>query len=396
MQKVYLGCFLSPSVELEYLQTSKNQYVISASTFQRALISSFKKLKDITIINAPDIGSWPKRSSWFHFKARKEILEGVSCTHVPFLNLTYYKQYSICNSLSNELNKWAKREHGDKLIIVYSLIYPYIKAAVNIKRNYPNTKICCIVLDLPEYFNDCNSLLSNLTSKTREIYKLTSEIDSFVLLTKQMSDVLNTQERPWLLMEGIYKPVDVEVQNKQTKTILYTGKLDSRFGLRDLVDSFLCISDKDARLWICGNGADQDYVEQATKIDPRITYYGVVRQDEVFKMQRQASILVNPRRPEGEYTKYSLPSKTMEYLASGTPTVMFHLPGMPNEYLPYIEIIDDKSPSGLKDSLEKMLACSQQELDEIGSKARDFIMRNKTADVQMKRFSQFIEEQYEK
>ena len=113
-------------------------------------------------------------------------------------------------------------------------------------------------------------------------------------------------------------------------------------------------------------------------------------------MQRQASILVNPRRPEGEYTKYSFPSKTMEYLASGTPTVMFHLPGMPNEYLPYIEIIDDKSPSGLKDSLEKMLACSQQELDEIGSKARDFIMRNKTADVQMKRFSQFIEEQYEK
>lgn len=396
MQKVYLGSFLSPDIELEYVQSYRNQYVISTSTFQRALISSFKKLKDISIINAPDIGSWPKRSSWLRFKARNEILEGVSCTHVPFINLTYYKQYSICNSLSKELDKWAKREHGDKLIIVYSLMYPYIKSAVNIKKKYPNTKICCIVLDLPEYFNDSNSLLSNFTSKTREIYKLTSEIDSFVLLTKQMSDVINTQERPWLLMEGVYKPVDVEDQQKHTKTILYTGKLDSRFGLRDLVDAFLSILDMDARLWICGNGADQDYVEQATKIDSRITYYGVVRQDEVFRMQRQASILVNPRRPEGEYTKYSFPSKTMEYLASGTPTVMFHLPGMPDEYLPYIKIIDDNSPSGLKDSLEKMLACSQQELDDIGSKARDFVMRNKTADIQMKRFSQFIEEHYEK
>lgn len=396
MEKLYLGSFLSLNIENEYCKNKDNQYVISATTFQRALVSNIKDLEDVTIINAPDIGSWPKRSSWFYFRRREELLEGVLCKHVSFINLTYFKRYSIYSSLYEEIEKWVKNKKGEKLIIVYSLIYSYIKAAVDIKRKYPGTKICCIVLDLPEYFGDSNSILSRLTSKKEDIYRLTSEIDSFVLLTKQMSQVLKTGERPWLLMEGIFKPIDVSEQVKQNKTILYTGKLDARFGLRELVDAFMSITDEDVRLWICGNGLDKDYVIDASLKDSRIKYYGVVRQEEIFKMQRQASILVNPRRPEGEYTKYSFPSKTMEYLASGTPTVMYHLPGMPDEYLPFVELVDEKSSTGLKDSIEKMLALTQQELDCFGEEARSFILNKKTAKIQMTRLKKFIKENYEK
>lgn len=396
MKKVYLGCFLSKSIEEDYLQTPKNQYVISTTTFQRALVSSLKDWDDISIINAPDMGSWPKRSSWLRFKGRNESIDDVQCTHVPFLNLTYFKQYSIYASLFRELDKWARKEKGEKLIIVYSLIHSYIKVAVDIKRKHPKTNICCIVLDLPEYFGDSSSLLSKVLSKTEDIYNLTSEIDSFVLLTEQMSEALNTKERPWLLMEGIYKPIEIPVQKKNPKTILYTGKLDARFGLRELVDSFMSIKDNEAKLWICGNGLDKDYVIDAMNKDSRIVYYGVVKQEEVFKMQRQASILINPRRPEGEYTKYSFPSKTMEYLASGTPTIMYRLPGMPDEYLPFIEIIDEKSPNGLRETLVKMLSLSQDELELLGARARDFILQNKTAEIQMNRFYKFIKKHHEK
>lgn len=396
MKKVYLGCFLTPNIEKEYCKESKNQYVISATTFQRAFLSFFKELGDVSIINAPDIGSWPKRSSWLNFTGGEDIYEGVPCRHVPFLNLTYFKRFSIYRSLYNALDKWASKDNDEKLIIVYSIMYPYIKAAVKIKKKYPNIKICCIVLDLPEYFGDTNTLMDKLTDKTRDIYKLTLEVDSFVLLTKQMAKALKIKDRPWILMEGIYKPNNIHGQGKISKTILYTGKLDARFGLRELVDSFINVSDKDAQLWICGNGLDKDYVIDASKKDSRIKYYGVVKQEEVFKMQQQAAILVNPRRPEGEYTKYSFPSKTMEYLASGTPTIMYHLPGMPDEYLPFVELINEKSPTGLRDSLEKMLTSSQKELDDFGAKARDFILQTKTANIQMVRFNQFIKMLYEK
>ena len=41
---------------------------------------------------------------------------------------------------------------------------------------------------------------------------------------------------------------------------------------------------------------------------------------------------MNPRSADAEYTKYSFPSKTIEYLATGVPVVMNRLPGIPEEY----------------------------------------------------------------
>ncbi len=396
MEKLFLGCFLSPTIEEQYVKDNKNQYVISATTFQRAMLSSINLFSDISIINAPDIGSWPYRSNWLRFRKRTEVIDGVKCRHVSFFNITYLKQICIYKSLFREIREWVTRNKTEKLIIVYSLLYPYLKAAIDIKRKYPGTKICCIVLDLPEFFNDKKTMLSKFFDKTNEIYNLTKEIDSFVLLTKQMADVLKTNNRPYMILEGIYQNRYVPKQNKCPKSILYTGKLDARFGLKELVKAFMDINDKDAQLWICGTGIDKEYVIESTLKDSRIKYYGLVRQNIVFKMQKQASILVNPRRPEGEYTKYSFPSKTMEYLASGTTTVMYHLPGLPDEYLPFIKIIDADSESGLKDILISLLSTSSVELNEFGANARNFILNNKTSEIQMNRLNQFIEKNYEK
>ena len=70
----------------------------------------------------------------------------------------------------------------------------------------------------------------------------------------------------------------------------------------------------------CGY-VDLDLIESLLKKlqkDKRIIYWGVVEQKHVFEMQQQATLLVNPRKGHEEYTKYSFPSKTMEYMASGT------------------------------------------------------------------------------
>lgn len=39
----------------------------------------------------------------------------------------------------------------------------------------------------------------------------------------------------------------------------------------------------------------------------------------VLKAQSESEILVNPRNDNNEFTKYSFPSKVIEYLGSGTP-----------------------------------------------------------------------------
>ena len=42
------------------------------------------------------------------------------------------------------------------------------------------------------------------------------------------------------------------IVNKSEKTILYTGSLASRYGIKNLINSFPLINDKEYSLWICG------------------------------------------------------------------------------------------------------------------------------------------------
>ena len=58
--------------------------------------------------------------------------------------------------------------------------------------------------------------------------------------------------------------------------------------------------------------------------------------EELLKMERRATVMINPTPARLNFTKYFFPSKTMEYLASGTPTVMYRLGCMPKEYDDYV------------------------------------------------------------
>lgn len=393
MKYLYIGCFVEPS-QLNFIERIANASItVSGTTFQRAFLSGFEK-SDIKpdIINAPDIGSWPKRCEKLYIPGSASVFHGMKCTNVGFYNITYFKRWSILYSLKKHLRRWMKNHAGEEVVIVvYSLLFPYIKAAVDIKNEFPNVKVCCIVLDLPEFFGDNNSFFYKLFSiAEKRIYDIAKNVDSFVLLTKYMTEPLAVGNKPWMLMEGIYEPRVFNPVEKQSKTILYTGKLDARFGIRSLVDNFSKIKGNDYRLWICGNGLDREYVENSVQQDARIVYFGQVKQDVVFNLQRQASLLINPRSPEEEYTKYSFPSKTMEYMASGTPTLMYQLPGMPEEYVPHVVLFKDSSDEEMTQTMEKWLNKSQDELDAFGAKARNFILNNKNADIQVSRFMDFI------
>ena len=98
-----------------------------------------------------------------------------------------------------------------------------------------------------------------------------------------------------------------------------------------------------------------------------------------------ATLLVNPRPTNEEYVKYSFPSKTMEYMASGTPVLTTVLPGMPKEYYPYVNFIREESPQGIADALKTVLASSDDELFAQGCRAREFVLKERNNVVQAKK-----------
>jgi glycosyltransferase involved in cell wall biosynthesis len=88
--------------------------------------------------------------------------------------------------------------------------------------------------------------------------------------------------------------------------------------------------------------------------------------------------------------KYSFPSKTMEYMASGKPVVMYKLDGIPDEYDEYLFYADGSNGiEGLATKLKEVLNNYDSALVKAEC-AKEFVLNNKNAKVQAKRILDFV------
>lgn len=172
--------------------------------------------------------------------------------------------------------------------------------------------------------------------------------------------------------------------------MLYTGRLNRRYGLELLLQAMKELQDPDIELWLCGSGEMEEEIRAYAAQDSRIRFFGFLPHEEAVQLQKQATVLVNPRTNQGEYTKYSFPSKTMEYMASGRPVMMFRLDGIPGEYDPFLTYIPEESSASIRDTVESLRRLSPSELDAMGARGRDFVLKNKNRNVQMRRVLDFI------
>lgn len=124
---------------------------------------------------------------------------------------------------------------------------------------------------------------------------------------------------------------------------------------------------------------------QISNQDHRIKYMGIVSNEMVVKALKEATLLINPRPSNSEFTKYSFPSKNMEYMASGTPLVTTPLPGMPKEYNRFVYLFNDESVEGISSTLRVLLSKSSDELYKFGLRAKQFVINHKNNLIQAKR-----------
>ena len=172
-------------------------------------------------------------------------------------------------------------------------------------------------------------------------------------------------------------------------TILYTGTLDKRYGIKNLLDTFSDIEEKNLELWICGEGNYKNSVIEASTRDNRIIYYGQLKHQAVMTLQRKATLLINPRLPDGEFTKFSFPSKIIEYMASGRPVIMHRLPGIPEEYYDHCFSPINSTNQALLECINSVLLLDSNYLTTKGRHAQEF-MNQKTPLIQVSKLLHLI------
>ncbi len=390
---LYLGSFFPAHRKEEIIKNSIGVIQNAGDTYQKALLSGLIAHESCDrIITAPMLGSFPYRYKNLFYRGSKFYYEGIddASIEVGFTNLTLYKNLSRYKRIKNELRKWlVENTNENKYVIIYSLDIAILRACHELKKKIGNFRINLIVTDLMEFMvlpkSPFNKIVMNAMEKKINLYL--KSVDSFVILTKYMHEKLNINGRPYVIVEGIYEKKNIELSEKKEtfKTILYSGTLAKVYGIDHLINAFKKIPSETYRLWICGDGDYKNEIIKQAKDDTRITYFGQIPRENVLSLQKKATVLINPRLSNSDFTKYSFASKTMEYLASGTPVIMHPLKGIPQEYHKYIYFSDNESDEGLMDTIIQVCEKTQDELNQFGKEASDFILKNKNPYIQVKK-----------
>jgi len=313
-------------------------------------------------------------------------------------NLSYTRNRIIGSdsktlSIKKAVSEWLdENDANDKInVIVYPAYYPFLKAINQLKKKY-RLNVCLIVPDLPEFMGLTHkrTLYNKITQNhsSNQIRKYIGAVDSFVFLTEAMEEKLNVYNKPFRIIEGIapsgYK---YPLKNKSDfkRRIVYSGRLQLKYGIDVYLKAISLIEDKTLSFEFYGTGEGAQKIKECSEKDKRIKYMGYRLFDELQSIQQNSLMLINPRQNVHEFTKYSFPSKTMEYMMSARPVIAYKLDGIPDEYTQYIISPEDNSPQKLADLITHYASLPESELELIGLKARDFVLTKKDAVSQTKK-----------
>ena len=397
MKILYISSVCSPKV-LEYIfNTAIIKPGQAIQKFHRLLIGGFSKNKEICEIEVlsslPISPNGHTRKIW---NIKTDRWHGVSFNYVFTLNIPIIKNLIVFILTFSKVLFWRFKNLKEDKIVISDILNISVFWSAFLACKMTKQPIAVIITDLPVHMVSDSR---NLSFFKRVYLQLGSfiikHVDYYIGLTEQMNVEVNPLGKPFLVMEGLVDEAILSLNHevipyKEKKIILYAGGIYEKYGVKKLLDAFVDLKDENYELHIYGDGDLEDAMTNYTELDTRIHYFGVVPNSVVVQELFNASLLVNPRPASEEFTKFSFPSKNMEYMVSGTPLLTTVLPGMPKEYHEYVYLLEDESLEGFRNTIQEILSKSSTELNAFGKKSKDFVLNNKSNVIQAKRIINFL------
>lgn len=387
-------CFCSTFLndEKDAILNSKIAPSVSTHNFNVNILNGLRENidDDLTILNTEKLASYPNFNRIIINSSKEKNEKIGSYYNIGKINLPILKDISESIILYYKLNNWIKSNYkNDIYICAYGRRLSHVLVINTLRKRYKKLRSCMVLADLSgnaacktENYNSIKDKLMNILLDFQ--VKQSKKFDSFVLLTSQMADYLNIKNKPFTVIEGIYSlklindNIDYINCNKQ-KIVAYSGILSSQYNVDNLLKAFDMIDSDEYELWLFGDGELKEEIMQKSKVNKNIKYFGYIDNNSLKKELNKATLLINPRQNAGEYTKYSFPSKIIEYLTLQKPVVGYKLDGIPNEYDDYIFYIENNSIEALRNKIIEICEYSKSDLKYIGARNLKFILDNKNS-----------------
>lgn len=379
MKILYISALIPQKILDDVLHKKKENYVVAPQKFHRNLVNGFVgNGHQIMILSyLPDcisyIPSFNEDGILYHF--------------CKYTNKPGIKHLQIAKGIYCRINRLKKQGFVPDVLICDILNVSLCLGALCAGK-WLKIRTAGIVTDLLGISeHEEKGWIQRVAAKISNSY--ITAFDYYIILTQQMNDVVNPHNRPYIVMEGLCDAKQLAVSRKGTlKKIFYAGGRPSKDGIDLLVPAFKRILDDNLQLNIYGNvpnvpiGPDPE--------DSRVVYHGLTDNKVIVAEECSSYLLVNPRPTGEEYTKYSFPSKVMEYMATGVPMVTTRLAGIPEEYYDYVFTFESCDVDTYYQTLMQILSLPENELIVKGQRAQDFVLKNKNNLAQTARIIELI------
>ena len=339
------------------------------------------------------VSTYPRiKRIWFP-SARLQGAEGQTGRVLPLINLPLIKMAVRFFGSFFCLLRVSRRVDG---ICVYAAHSPNLLAAYLCSKIY-RVPYYVYIPDLPSFMDVAlkrswlRALLKKIDASLLN-WLVVRAAGLMVISRPMVEDVPAWNSRPYLVLEGIADASpepQLEVADRK-KTIFYAGGVNRAYGIEELVEGFLAAG-VDYELVICGRGDLEDYLGRIAAQHSSVRYLGFLPPSEVAVLQAQAALLVLSRNPAEAFTRYSFPSKLLEYMSAGIPVLTTRLEGIPTEYFDYLNVIEGFSVDAVAQALVKFSSSDQGRLSAKAELGKLWVLETKTSIAVGKRVIEFME-----
>lgn len=371
----------------------------SSQKFFEMFLSGMAQQPDVTVdcitLRPISRGTYPG----FYIPQKTTRQDNICYHYVPVWNFPVLKTVMGMASIKATLRMLLRRYAGSEVrIICDPLLLEGLLPTVRLGKRY-GVMTAGFLTDMPDFANECDEhgLIKKwmYRSYDRSATRSMEKLDRHIVLTEAMACVAG--DKPWLLLDCIVDETMLEGLTPRTHSdgvphVLYAGKLHREFGL-DLLAQAIPLVKQPCVFDIYGDGNYAQELARLAEQAGNVKLHGIVPLRQVLEAELGAAVLINPRTAAGEFTKYSFPSKTAEYMLAGVPVVMFRLPGISQSYEDYISFAEAETPEAFAQRIDELLTLSTEEREKIGNTARTYVTENKNNRIQAQRVKVFLESQ---
>ena len=224
---------------------------------------------------------------------------------------------------------------SEKVLVYHSLGYMNEIAFVHRIKKFK------LILEVEEIYSD---VTGKKYMRKKEV-KFLQRADAYIFPTKLLSDVVNPNGKPEVIIHGTYQVEPDEkcdlfhknLQNERKQTIhcVYAGTLDPRKGGAAAAATAVKFLAPDYHIHILGFGSKKDIQEMEDLIakisldsSAKITYDGVLSGKQYIRFIQSCDIGLSTQDPNAAFNGSSFPSKILSYMANGLRVVSIRIPAI--------------------------------------------------------------------